>query len=84
MQKSLHKASQRLQRMLLKLQKYDLTVTYVKGKDLHVADTLSHAYLTTPEDNETEDLDFAVHAMIRNLPVSDVVADNMPFGSRAF
>ena len=71
MQKSLHKASPRLQRMLLKLQKYDLTVTYVKGKDLHVADTLSRAYLTTPEDNDTEDLDFAVHAMIQNLPVSD-------------
>ena len=71
MQKSLHKASPRLQRMLLKLQKYDLTVTYVKRKELHVADTLSRAYLTTSEDNDSEDLDVAVHAMIQNLPVSD-------------
>ena len=71
MQKPLHKASPRLQRMLLKLQKYDLTVTYVKGKDLHVADTLSYAHLTVPEDEDTEDLDFAVHAMTRNLLVSD-------------
>ena len=71
MQKPLHKASPWLQRMLLKLQKYDLTVTYVQGKDLHVADTLSRAHLTVSEDEDTEDLDFAVHAMIRNLPVSD-------------
>ena len=71
MQKPLHKASSRLQRMFLKLQKNDLTVTYVKGKDLHVADTLSRAHLAVPEDEDTEDLDFAIHAMIRNLPVSD-------------
>ena len=71
MQKSLYKASPRLQRMLLKLQKYDLTVTYVKGKELHVADTLSRMYLTTSEDNDSEDLDVTVHAMIQNLPVSD-------------
>ena len=71
MQKSLHKASPRLQRMLLKLQKYDLTVTYVKGKELHVADTLSRAYLATHEAHNTDDLDIAVHAMIQNLPVSD-------------
>ena len=71
MQKSLHKASPRLQRMLLKLQKYDLTVTYVKGKELHVADTLSRAYLTTSEDNNSDELDVAVHTMIRNLPISD-------------
>ena len=57
--------------MLLKLQKYDLTVTYVKGKELHVADTLSRAYLATHEAHNTDDLDIAVHAMIQNLPVSD-------------
>ena len=48
--KPLHKISARLQRMLLKLQNYDLSVKYVKGKDLHVADTLSRAYLTNPDD----------------------------------
>ena len=70
MQKSLHKASPRLQRMLLKLQKYDLTVTYVKGKELHVAVT-SKSSLSLSEDNDSEDLDVTVHAMIQNLPVSD-------------
>ena len=39
--KSLHQASPTLQRMLLRLQKYDLDIKYVRGKHLHVADTLS-------------------------------------------
>ena len=41
--KSLDSAPKRLQRMLLRLQKYSLQVKYKKGKDL--ADTLSRAYL---------------------------------------
>lgn len=70
--KPIHKVSPRLQRMLLKLQKYDLEVHYMKGKELYVADTLSRAYLTVPStDNDIEDLEFAVHALVRNLPVSD-------------
>jgi len=72
MLKPLHKVSPRLQRMLLKLQKYDLAVHYMKGKELYVADTLSRAYLTVPStDNDIEDLEFAVHALVRDLPVSD-------------
>ena len=54
--------------MLLKPQKYDLTVTYVKEKELHVADTLS---LATCEAHNTDDLDIAIHTMIQYLPVSD-------------
>ena len=38
--KPLHKVSPRLQCMLLHLQKYDLTLKYVKSKFLQVADTL--------------------------------------------
>ena len=72
MLKALHKESPRLQRMLLKLQKYDLEVHYMKGKDLFVADTLSRAYLTLPPtDNDVEDLEFAGHALVCDLPVSD-------------
>ena len=72
MVKPLHKVSPRLQMMLLKLQRYDLTVHYTKGKEFHVADTLSCAYLTVPStDNDVEDLEFAVHALVRDLPVSD-------------
>ena len=41
--KLLSKASRRLQRMMLKLQRYQFTVRYKKGKELYVADTLSRA-----------------------------------------
>ena len=44
--KSLSKAPRRLQRMMLKLQRYQFTVRYKKGKELYVADTLSRAAVT--------------------------------------
>ena len=72
MLKPLHKVSPHLQRMLLKLQKYDLALKVKKGKELFVANNLSRAYLhDVPTDNDEEDLEFAVHALVRDLPVSD-------------
>ena len=49
--KELCLAPKRLQRMLLRLQKYSLDVCYVKGEKMYLADTLSRAYL--PEVNST-------------------------------
>ena len=43
--KPLASAPKHLQRMLLHLQQYNLTVKYKKGKDLHLADTHRGAYL---------------------------------------
>ena len=43
--KSLLSAPKRLQRMLLRLQKFDLDVSYRKGTEMHMADPLSRAYL---------------------------------------
>ena len=45
MQKPLNSAPKRLQRMLLKLQKYSLIVKYKKGRHMFLADTLSRAFL---------------------------------------
>ena len=45
MRKSLGDAPKRLQRMLLQLQKYSLNVHYKKGTQMHLADTLSRAYI---------------------------------------
>ena len=45
MKKSLLSAPKRLQRMLLRLQRYDLEVSYRKGTEMHMADPLSRAYL---------------------------------------
>ena len=47
MVKPLNKAPNRLQRMLLKLQRYNLYVKYKVGKQTFVADTLSRAHLLT-------------------------------------
>ena len=45
MKKSLLSAPKRLQTMLLRLQKFDLEVSYRKGTEMHMADPLSRAYL---------------------------------------
>jgi len=43
--KPIYNAPKRLQRMLLRLQKYTLTVQYCPGRKMHIADMLSRAYL---------------------------------------
>ena len=43
--KPLNTAPMRLQRMLLKLQWYDINVQYQKGETMHLSDTLSGAYI---------------------------------------
>jgi len=47
LQKPLACAPRRLQGMILRLQKYDYEVWYERGENLHLADTLSRAYLPT-------------------------------------
>jgi hypothetical protein len=43
--KPLAKAQKRIQCMLIQLQNYNVTVSYAKGKSLHLADALSRAYI---------------------------------------
>ena len=50
MKKPLNKAPARLQRMLMRLQRYRFKVAYRKGSSLHLADTLSRAALPKPID----------------------------------
>jgi len=44
--KPIHNAPKRLERMLSCLQRYDLVITYKKGKEMYLADALSRAYLS--------------------------------------
>jgi len=53
MKKPLHEAPLRLQKMMLKLQPYQLEVTYCRGGDMVIADPLSRA--TTGEPDQTLD-----------------------------
>ena len=67
--KPLYQATPRLQRMLMKLQRYDVHLTYVPGKEMYISDALSRAYLE--ESTETlidEDLD--VNFVERELPMT--------------
>ena len=58
--------------MLLRLQKYDLSVKYISGKLLHVADTLSCAHATN-NFHPTDDceMELAIHQFIQHLPIGD-------------
>ncbi|XP_039870493.1 uncharacterized protein LOC120723214 [Simochromis diagramma] len=65
----LSSAPARIQRLLMRLQKYQVQVQYKPGSEMYIADTLSRAYLpvTSSSDNEIED---QVHMVISNLPVT--------------
>ena len=70
-QKPLNKSPPRIQRFRPRLQKYDFYFQYVPGKQLHVADTLSRAYLreATSEISE-QDMAHHIHSVISRLPIS--------------
>ena len=69
--KAINRAPPRIQRFLLRLQRYDFGMNYKPGKEIKVADTLSRAHL---QDSRTEipdvELDFVVHSVISSLPIS--------------
>lgn len=68
--KNINEISSRLQRMMLKIVKYNLKVQYVPGKLLFVADTLSRAALDTTGEVDP-DLNVLVHAVEKYLPISE-------------
>ena len=73
--KPLLNASKRLQRMLLRLQKYSLSVKYCPGKQIYIADMLSRAYLKEVMEegysyvcqlqSEIEGIDYAEHVRMK-------------------
>lgn len=71
--KDLHKASPRLQRLLLRLLKYDIRrITYVPGKFLYLADTLSRAYLANEDGELEEDV-----VMVHTIQIQDEAKDRL-------
>ena len=77
--KPLSMAPPRLQRMLLRLQRYDFTAKYKPGKEMVLADTLSRAFI--PEikldashmENEVE---YHAHSVLHRMPVSTNKMEN--------
>ena len=73
--KSLISALKRLQRMMLRLQKYDLKVTYKKGSEMYLADTLSRAFVQSSAVKDTRgdaEKDTESIIMVQYLPVSEM------------
>ena len=64
--KTLSTAPPRLQRMLLQLQSYDLDVTYVPGKQIHIANNLSCNFVSDTYPSLIKDLDTLVHSVLAN------------------
>ena len=70
--KPLIKAPARIQRFLLRLQRYSFDMQYVKGNLLFVADTLSRAALPDEISEIPEDeLNSYVYSVVSSLPISE-------------
>jgi len=74
--KTLITAPKRLQRMLLQLQKYNLSVIYKPGKRMYIADMLARAALSQQQDKHDDDnyvlsADLASLNTLEDVRVSD-------------
>jgi len=68
--KPLSSAPPRLQRMLLRLMKYNVTLKYKAGREMFVPDTLSRAALPR-QSPASDDWEAQVHLVVSSLPISD-------------
>ena len=55
---------------MLTLQPYDLAVSYVPGKYMYLADTLSRAYIEGEPETPLDEMSRVVHSLIENTTVS--------------
>ena len=69
LKKPLACAPRRLRGMIMRLQKYDLEVRYEKDTEMHIADFLSRAYLSSTEHQTGADFEHVNMASF--LPISD-------------
>ena len=69
LKKNLSAAPTRLQRMLLRLQRYNFLLKYKPGKELVIADTLSRAYTSDSDSTMEEDVRQHVLTVVENIPV---------------
>ena len=70
MNKPLANAPKRLQRLLLRLNRYTVKIKYMPGPELYLADTLSRAYLNDVQRSQTETEIESIH-LIDGLRISE-------------
>ena len=79
--KPLCSTTPRLQRMLMRLLKYHLDVRYTPGKQMHIADTLSRAYIqgepTEAEKDIASDICTVVNTVLFDFPASNKRLDEL-------
>ena len=68
--KPLLSAPKRLQRMMMRIQKYDVDVVYLPGKDMVLADTLSRAYLSESSPYGSVEAEIETVNMLQHVPIS--------------
>lgn len=67
--KPLASTPKRLQRLLLRMQQYNVEILYKPGREMYLADTLSRAYLPNSEQSPTEKEVESIH-MLEDIAVS--------------
>ncbi|CAC5396000.1 unnamed protein product [Mytilus coruscus] len=65
----------RIQKLMLRLQKYDINVVYKPGKLMYISDTLSRAYLNEFDNSCDKDIDAQVHLLVKHVSVSESKMD---------
>ncbi len=73
-QKNLNEMTPRIQRLMMKLQRYDFNLVYTPGKYLVLADTLSRAPKRNCESTTEGDVEIHVNMVRTAFPVSDAKA----------
>ena len=69
--KPICKAPPRVQRFLMKLQKFDMEIQFKPGKELPVADTLLRAFIPAKECDAEDEGEYQVHLVMSTLPISN-------------
>ena len=68
--RNINKAPPRIQRLLLRLQKYDIDLIFSPGNSIPVPDALSRAHLPNTEEDD-KSLEYQIHLLVSNLPISE-------------
>lgn len=80
MKKPLNSTSPRIQRMLIKLQKYEFNLVYKRGKELYIADALSRSFNTDDSmqiDLDESNIEANINLVIETLNISEKQLNNV-------
>ena len=70
--KSITQCPPRIQRFILRLQKYRFDLDFVPGKDMNVSDALSRAHLKDATSKiPKSEMELYIHSIVSNLPISE-------------